>query len=259
METSNTIASFFDENGYYVARQVFSGVQLGLLEASFDRIVDRLSENSEENNARWMGPQIDELDQGESVILHTHNIQSYSAVWMKAMLDETFMDLCEAILGPDVILHHSKLFFKPPGNGAPFPMHQDWEHFPTLHDQMIAAVIHVNETTESSGCLRLYPGSHKRGRMEGMRGEGEGSRPRKEYSVADATPIEAQAGDVLFFSYLTVHGSTQNLSGHPRKTVLVQMHPGDDRVVDGNRHTNVKLALRGHNQHTSRGVMGRIR
>ena len=92
-----------------------------------------------------------------------------------------------------------------------------------------------------------------------MRGEGDGHVPRLEYSVEGALPINAKAGDVLFFNYLTVHGSTVNCSASPRKTVLVQMHPGSDRVESGNRHTNVKIALRGVNHHASRHVMGAIR
>jgi hypothetical protein len=36
-------------------------------------------------------------------------------------------------------------------------------------------------------------------------------------------PCAAEAGDVLFFSYLTVHGSGINESKEARTTVLVQM------------------------------------
>jgi len=256
LETTNT---FFSDNGFYLAPAVFDQTQLKALEQSFDHVVSGLSLDVEANNARWQGEQMDNLDGGESVILHTHNIQSYCGDWLKAFLDEKFLDASQTILGPDIILHHSKLFLKPPENGSPFPMHQDWEHFPCIKDRMIAAVIHLTDTDETSGCLRLYPGSHKIGRLTGMRGEGENSIPRPEYSVAGATPVPAKAGDVLFFSYLTVHGSTQNCAITPRKTVLVQLHPGDDRVEAGNRHTNVKLALRGLNRHASRPVMGAIR
>ncbi len=56
-----------------------------------------------------------------------------------------FLDIAEQILGPDIILHHTKLFQKPQGKGAPFPMHQDWQYFPTVKDTMIAGIIHVSE------------------------------------------------------------------------------------------------------------------
>ncbi len=253
------VARQFNEQGHFLAKEVFVGEQLERLTTAFDDVAEKLAEDMQANNARWSGEQMDALDNGSSIILHTHNIQSYSGEWMQALLNQSYLDVAEAILGEDIVLHHSKLFYKPPGTGSPFPMHQDWEHFPTLQDRMIAAVIHVNDATEASGCLRLYPASHKRGRLAGMRGEGSGSAPRQEYTVEGATPIEAEAGDVLFFSYLTVHGSTANRADQPRKTVLVQMHPGEDRVESGNSHTNLKLVLRGRNHHGSRYVMGKIR
>jgi hypothetical protein len=44
----------------------------------------------------------------------------------------------------------------------------------------------------------------------------------------------------------------QNVSKRPRKTVLVQLYSGTDRVVKGNRHTNVQLVLRGVNHFATR-------
>jgi len=257
--SADDVQSFYETNGYFLARGVFTQEMLVQMESAFDQVVARLQQDPQLNNARWDGPQMDILDGGSSVILHTHNIQSYSGVWMQALVDNRFLDVAEAILGPDVILHHSKLFFKPSEKGSPFPMHQDWEHFPTQQDRMVAAVIHLSDTDESSGCLRLYPGSHRNGRLQGMRGDGDDYVPRDDFRVENATPVPAKSGDVLFFSYLMVHGSTPNRSSLPRKTVLVQLHPGSDRVVSGNHHTNVKIALRGMNHHSSRHVMGRIR
>ena len=49
-----------------------------------------------------------------------------------------------------------------------------------------------------------------------------------EYPVADATPCPARAGDVLFFSYLTIHGSALNTSDQARTTLLVQMRDPAD-------------------------------
>jgi len=253
------VKKIFDHQSYYLAPAVFKSKQLKNMTDSFNQIASVLSNNEQANNARWSGEQMDALDGGESVVLHTHNIQNYSGVWTQAFMSERFLDITEKILGPDIILHHSKLFLKPPEIGAPFPMHQDWEHFPSQQDKMIAAVIHLTDTDEASGCLRIYPGSHKAGRLDGMKGEGQGSKARPEYPLQGATPVPAKAGDVLFFSYLAVHGSTINTSKVPRKTVLVQLHPGDDRVESGNRHTNLKLALRGRNHFASRHVMGSIR
>ena len=115
------ISKSFDENGYYVARGVFGGDFLARLQEDFNTCVGQLEDSDENINAHWGSA--DFVPGGkDTVIIHTHQIQSFSAVWMQAFMDERFLDIAEEIIGPDIILHHSKLFHKPAGNGAPFPI-----------------------------------------------------------------------------------------------------------------------------------------
>lgn len=250
------IKAFFDENGFYHARGVYSGDEIAALETDFDRIVSQLQRSGEEMNARWGGEEMKRLDGGESVIFHTHNVQTFSARWLNAFLHPKFLDVAEAILGPDIILHHSKLFQKPGERGAPFPIHQDWTYFPSIRDTMIAGVIHVSDATDEMGCLRVYPGSHNLGRVEGSNGQ-IASDVLEKYPVESAVPIEAQKGDVVFFHYFTLHGSLPNSSQHVRKTVLAQLHSGADAIEDSNRHSNVRLVLRGWNHAATRAQANR--
>ena len=253
------IGQFFHENGYYFAKGVYSSEEAKLMENDFDRVVDKLVKSDENINARWGGRLMDALDGGESVIIHTHNIQSFSGVWLKAFMHDKFLDITEEILGPDIMLHHSKLFCKPPEKGSPFPMHQDWQYFPSEKDSMIAAIIYVSDATDEMGCVRVYPGSHRElGRTDGMMGGGQNEEITDRYPIENATVLEAEPGDVLFFSYFTLHGSMPNHSNKTRKSVLVQMHAGNDQIIPDNRHTNVKLVLRGLNHFATRSSVGRI-
>jgi phytanoyl-CoA hydroxylase len=253
------ITTFFKENGYYLAKNVYSPEEIAAMETDFDRVVEKLLGSGENVNARWGGQLMDAIDGGASTIFHTHNIQSFSAAWLKALVHDRFLDVAESILGPDIMLHHTKLFCKPPEKGSPFPMHQDWQYFPTVKDTMIAAVVHVSEATDEMGCFRVYPGSHRLARTEGMMGGGQNAEVTAKHPIEGATILEAEPGDVLFFHYFTLHGSMPNRSNRTRKTVLVQMHAGDDEVEEGNRHTNVRLVLRGFNHLATRSNVGRIR
>lgn len=174
---------------------------------------------------------------------------------MRALLHPRFLEPANAILGPDVVLHHTKLFQKPAENGAPFPVHQDWTYFPTIRDTMLAAIIHISEADDAMGCLRVYPGSHKLGRVADTSGQID-SKLLADYPIEGATPVEAKAGDVLFFHYFTLHGSMPNRSERVRKTVLVQMHSGTDRVEAGVEHPNERLVLSGWNEYASRNSAG---
>lgn len=246
----------FAEDGYYIARGVYSAAEVKELERDFDRIVDQLVSSGEDINATWGGPEMDKMDAKKLVVLHTHNVQQYSGVWTKAMLQERFLKIATDILGPDVLLHHSKLFQKPSEKGAPFPMHQDWTYFPTVKDSMMAAIIHVSRATDEMGCLRVYPGSHKLGRVADSAGNVSSDLLSK-HPLEGALPLEAEPGDVVFFHYLTLHGSMPNRSANTRKTVLVQLHAGNDHVEDGIGHPDEHLVLAGWNHFATRSMAGR--
>jgi ectoine hydroxylase-related dioxygenase (phytanoyl-CoA dioxygenase family) len=244
----------FQQNGYYLAKGVYSPGEVRDLEAEFDRIVRQISSSGEEINARWGGEAMKKIASKDSVIVHTHNVQMYSATWHRAFLQERFLEITQAILGsPDVVLHHSKLFQKPAEKGAPFPMHQDYSYFPTIKDNMVAGVIMVTEATDEMGCLRVYPGSHRLGRLPESNGQTDEG-VLKDYPLENSMPVEAEPGDVIFFNYLTLHGSKPNRSQKTRKSVLAQLHSGDDRVEDGNKHPNARLVLSGWNHHARRSL-----
>jgi ectoine hydroxylase-related dioxygenase (phytanoyl-CoA dioxygenase family) len=254
MSTSPTeIAAFFEKNGYYLAKGVYSPREVAELDTDFDRIVAQLRGSGEQVDARWGGAAIDKIAGKDTSVVHTHNVQMYSPAWLRAIFQDNFINAATAILGPDVVLHHTKLFQKPAEKGAPFPMHQDWSYFPTIHDTMIAGIIHVSEATDEMGCLRVYPGSHKLGRKEESNGQmATDDNFLKDYPIEKATIVEAEPGDVVFFHYFTLHGSMPNRSQKVRKTVLVQLHSGKDHVDDDNRHPNARLAIAGWNYHAKR-------
>ncbi len=247
----------FESHGYAVVKSVYSRDEVRDLETDFDRIVAQISRSGEEINAKWSGPEMDKLGADNTVVVHTHNVQQYSAVWMRALMHPKFLEAATGILGPDVVLHHTKLFQKPAENGAPFPMHQDWGYFPTVNDTMMAGIIHVSAADDAMGCLRVYPGTHKLGKMDEAMG---GSNLLLEkYPIENALPLEAEPGDVVFFHYCLIHGSLPNRSDRVRKTVLAQLHAGSDRVVDGCTHPNEALALAGWNHHTTRNTANRLK
>jgi len=127
-------------------------------------------------------------------------------------------------------------------------MHQDWSYLPTVSDTMIGAMVHVSDATEEMGCLRVYPGSHKHGRIQNSSANDKAFHER--FSFEAATPIEARAGDLIFFHYFTVHGSVSNQSKRPRKVVFVRMFSGNDRKEDPHQFAE-NLVLRGWNHHAS--------
>jgi ectoine hydroxylase-related dioxygenase (phytanoyl-CoA dioxygenase family) len=111
------------------------------------------------------------------------------------------------------------MLVKPPEKGAAFPMHQDYPYFPHQNHSMLAASVHLDDADMENGCLCVIPGSHKQGPLHHV---GRHYLNHVEYPISMGTPCSAKAGDVLFFNYLTIHGSDVNRSSRPRRNVLFQ-------------------------------------
>ena len=139
--------SNFNNKGYGLAKDVFPAEFISELVLGFDRIVKQLEESGETINARWGSELTQNMEANDSVVIHTHNVQSFSAIMLAMVQNKQMLDLAESLIGPDIILHHTKLFLKPPRKGAAFPLHQDWSYFPTEKNSMIAAAVSYTHLT----------------------------------------------------------------------------------------------------------------
>ena len=227
---------FFEKNGYWLAKGIFSSEEISALDEDFGRIVHQL-ETGEDDKPRVKGN------------IYTLNPHQYSGRWMTALLKKRLLDVVEELIGPDIVLSHSNLSEKRKSNdSSSIEMHQDWSYMATHENTLISGMIHLSQATKEMGCLRFYPGSHKRGRME------QSSRAdaifQERYPIESATPIEAEPGDVTFFHYFMVHGSMPNRTEKPRKTVLVRLLSGRDRREDIHDYSE-NLVLRGFNYQTT--------
>ena len=125
------VSSTFNEQGYYLARGLFSQRAISYLEKEFDKIINQMNASNENINARWGSELTRTIEDPKSMVLHTHNVQSYSQKMLNMVQNKHLLDVVESLIGPDIILHHTKLFLKPPKIGSAFPLHQDWSYFPT--------------------------------------------------------------------------------------------------------------------------------
>ena len=253
----SSVCEAFQEQGYHLARGVFDPDEVASLTAAFDRVVEQLQTGEESANGRWTSAALDEVEREasapETTITHSHMIHRYSAEWARAMFHPGFVGVAREILGEDIVLHHNKLFYKPPRRGSAFPVHQDWTYFPTRDDTMIAAIVHLTDATDEMGCVRVFPGSHKLGRIPDSNGTVPNALIEEGYPLEDSVPIEAKAGDVLFFHYFTLHASKPNTSDKERKTVLFQMHAGADLPVP-NDHPYDRTVISGINPNMTRSL-----
>jgi len=216
---------FYKENGYLLVKGVFGQAEVEEMRGAVERIIQRAAQAKRDENSAWQGDFLPPAELKKLVLKGFHDVHYHEACFTRAVVHPNMTAILSQLIGPDVQLHHSKMLVKPPENGAAFPMHQDYPYFPHEKHSMLAASVHLDMADEKNGCLRVVPGSHTQG---GLPHVGSYYLNHKEYPISDGLPCPAEAGDVLFFNYLTIHGSDANRSERTRRNVLFQYKDASD-------------------------------
>jgi ectoine hydroxylase-related dioxygenase (phytanoyl-CoA dioxygenase family) len=132
------------------------------------------------------------------------------------------VDSVVAILGDDILIHSTSLFFKQPRTQDYVSWHQDGFYWNLDEPRLLSAWIALTDSTTDNGCLRVVPASHVQ-RMEHR------SAPMRQHDLLvsgleiavdvderDARDIVLSAGEMSLHHVLIVHGSNANLSNRPR-------------------------------------------
>ena len=216
---------FYNEQGYLLVKGVFNKPEVEEMRAAVESIIDRAAKVRKDANHAWQGDFMPPEELKKLVLKGFHDVHYHDASFMRAIIHPHMTNVLSQIIGPNVQLHHSKMLVKPPEIGAAFPMHQDYPYFPHEKDTMLAASVHLDDANEENGCLYVIPGSHRQGSLKHV---GQHYLNAKEYPITMGTPCPAEAGDVLFFNYLTIHGSPVNKSERTRRNVLFQYRSATD-------------------------------
>ena len=226
---------FFNENGFLRLEQVFSPTEMEVL----SRDLMQVMETHANWHSAWRGPWRKEYMEEEvnqkAQLVSIHELQHYSASWMRALTNPDLGADIAALLGSEAVeIHHNTLHAKGPSAGAPFPMHQDIPFYPHENGRYIDALFHIDDADEESGCIKFLAGSHKLGPLPHITGpDTEPHLPTDRYRLEDAVSVPAKAGDVVLFHLWTVHGSAVNRAGRWRRLVRVGFRDPLNQQVAG--------------------------
>ena len=155
-----------------------------------------------------------------------------SAAFLRAAMDDTALDMLEAILGPNIELFGSgQSLVKEPVGGHPKHLHQDSAYFEHRYEGPVGILSYVVDTDLVNGALHLVPGSHKQGQLRHVDTFSHLGLDEDEWPWEAALPIVGQAGDSIFFNVKTIHGSKQNHSDTPRPVFINRYRRPDDYAV----------------------------
>jgi len=132
---------FYEENGYLLVRGVFDAGDVDAMRDAITRILETVAATEHDSSHTWSG-----VDQSLQ-LKGFHDLQYHDATFTRMVSHPRLVEILTELIGPNVQLHHSKMLVKPPEQGAPFPMHQDYPYFPHERHTVLAASVHLDEPT----------------------------------------------------------------------------------------------------------------
>lgn len=126
------------------------------------------------------------------------------------------LDVVEDLIGPDILVYHVTSWLKEPGSGSYVSWHQDGTYFGLTPPEHVTAWVALSEADETSGCMRIIPGSHRDGQLEHAVGPTEdnllsnGQVLRVPFGDEDAILLPVPSGSMSLHHTYLVHASGPN-------------------------------------------------
>ncbi|WP_308639728.1 phytanoyl-CoA dioxygenase family protein [Paenibacillus silvisoli] len=199
--TSTTIKEQFQQDGYYVLKQMFSEVETAELKLEAQRVLEL---NGVDKSGVYVGMAV------------------ASPRFKEAAAHPLLVNALEAIIGDDVVFLSDKVVFKNATTDFGSPWHQDYPYWHGSHK--FSVWIALDDATPDNGCLRIVPGSHHVDEEHADfsdREEGFSNRLKDEaIDPARIVDLAASRGDAIVFHDLLFHSSYPNRSGKDRWALI---------------------------------------
>lgn len=230
IEAKQSDVSIYAENGFVVAKGLFSPEEAAAYRAHYFEL--RANKSYKDD---WSGEAAGDDDPLKAYprMIHMHRWDETSLDWL---LDARIRDWLEHLCGRTPYAVQTMLYFKPAGARGQ-ALHQDQLFLRVKPGVCMAAWMALETIDEENGCLRVVPGSHKLPLLcsaevdTSVSFTGVGSELPPDL---ESVPIPMEAGDVLFFDGLLIHGSLPNVSRERFRASLIGHYiDGDaERVAD---------------------------
>lgn len=243
------------EQGFFVRQRAFAEPELAGLRHAAEAVVERAAVAASRGGDSYLidGNRYHDAAGATIQFEHVPGSATIRVIEPFHHLDERFDRLLDdprivapmqgLVGGERVALFTDKINLKRPREGSRFRWHQDspyWAHFCSHLERLPNVMLTLDDASERNGCFRVIAGSHRRGCLPGLQGEGElgplFTDPRH-FDASQQVLLEVPAGTLVFFSPHTVHGSEPNRSDARRRAIVLTYQPGGHRMfkVDAKR------------------------
>ena len=155
-----------------------------------------------------------------------------SEFYHRAMVNSRMTDCVSELIGPNVKFHHSKINSKLPGSRTEVKWHQDFLFTPHSNDDVITALLMLDDVTQENGPLEVVPGTHRGKLYELWHGGVFTGTVEDEVEAefkSNANICCGSAGSVCLMHTRLLHGSGANHSESPR-TLFICVYSAEDAI-----------------------------
>ena len=197
----------YEGNGIVFPIRVFSVHEVTLFRGALESIADNCGEGS-----------LKRFDSLHLFFDWAHRLVTHDAL----------LNAVEDVLGGDILIDGTLVFYKPPQDSSYVSWHQDsvysgWHLTPST-----SAWIALTASHRANGCMRVIPGSHKQGLVShvNIRDDSNlvarGERVETGVDESQALDVVLQPGEMSLHHSTIIHGSNANTSDEPRIGFIVR-------------------------------------
>ena len=86
--------------------------------------------------------------------------------WAANLVREpAILNAVEDLIGPDILVFHTTMWWKTKGSPSRVPWHQDGTYFGLAPHEHVTAWVALSPSNTQTGCVRILPGSHHAGQL----------------------------------------------------------------------------------------------
>lgn len=221
--TPDEIVDHYHRHGYVTVPGLLGTEDLARLRDGTDRIAAQAIGQTEDNG-------MFDFERG-----HTPERPQIQRIKKPHRIDPLYVDMAAhagilsivgRLIGERIRLSHSKINMKAAALGAPLEWHQDWAFAPHTNMSTCVASVMIDDADLSNGAMQVLPGSH-RGKLFDHHDDERffvGAIPADapDLDLSNAAPLSGPAGTVAFHHPMTIHGSSANRSGRPRRILFLE-------------------------------------
>ena len=160
-------------------------------------------------------------------------VHMISPVFDNVCHNAKILDAVESIIGKNILICGTTLFIKNPNQKGFVSFHQDAKYIGLEPHNWVTAWIAITDANEENGCMKMWPGSHKKNIKKHSQKFNENNlltrgQTIENVPIEETTSVILKAGQMSLHHPTIVHGSGLNKSEDRRIGFVVQSYIGSN-------------------------------